>query len=106
MTIYSKSKEKLFAILSNLQNNWICLKIDLSKHGPTYKGQVVIPRPRTPQGQRVTKPETPLQKILVRECKHDTIEFRNEFNPMSTYLSDGRYMHPSVSNSIVFKSHL
>ena len=30
------------------------------KSGPTYRRQVVNPRPQTPQGQSVAKPETPL----------------------------------------------
>ena len=39
----------------------LLFKIQCPKGGPTCRRQVVNPRHQTPQGQSVTKPETPLQ---------------------------------------------
>ena len=40
-------------------------RVDLPQIGPTYKEQVVNPRHQSPQGQPLTRPETPLNVILV-----------------------------------------
>ena len=55
--IFLYDEEKLFSVLSNLQTN--LFRKDLQKNGPTYRGQVVNPRPQTQQGQPITKHETP-----------------------------------------------
>ena len=39
------------------------------KSGPSCRRQVVHPRPQTPQGESVAKPETPLLIILSIACK-------------------------------------
>ena len=54
-----KKKKKLFSLMPNLQT-YYHFKLDFSKSGPTYKGQVVNPWHQTPQGQSVAKPGTPL----------------------------------------------
>ena len=41
----------------------------LPKSGPTYKGEVLIPRHQTPHGQPDTKTEMSLQNILVKNFK-------------------------------------
>ena len=43
----------------------LLFKIRFPKSGPKCRRQVVNPRHQTPQGQSVTKPETPLQNIPV-----------------------------------------
>ena len=63
LNLYLHGKEKLFAIPSNLQDTFYNV---IAKNGRTYRGQVVHPKPLTPQGQPATKPETHLQNSLVR----------------------------------------
>ena len=41
----------------------------MPKIGPFNRRQVVHPRPQTPQGESVAKPETPLLIILRAVCK-------------------------------------
>ena len=48
-------KRKLFSILSNIQIQLV--PNSLSNNGPTWRGQVVNPRPKTSQGQPVTELE-------------------------------------------------
>ena len=55
----------LFSVMSYLQRN--CRLGLISRSGPTYKRQVVNPRHKTPQGQSVAKPGTPLYNILLED---------------------------------------
>ena len=50
--------------MSNLQPN-CCLKFDFQKVNQHAGGKWLIHDTKTPQGQSVAKPETPLQNIQV-----------------------------------------
>ena len=59
--MYDKENTLLYSI--ELQIN--LFRIDLPRNGLTYGGQMVGPRPQSPQGQPATKIETPLHSILI-----------------------------------------
>ena len=55
-------------ITPDLHTNSLILKCE-PKSGLSCRGQVVHPRPQTPQGESVAKPDTPLLIILSIACK-------------------------------------
>ena len=57
------------------------------KIGPSYRGKVVHPRPQTPQGESVAKPETPLLIILSIACNYEV--HGNLFSPLFEKQSPG-----------------
>ena len=62
---YVKTKKKGFIIHYVKFTAQLLFKIRFPKGEPTCRRQVVNPRPQTPQGQSVAKPENPLQNIQV-----------------------------------------
>ena len=50
------------------------------KSGLLCRRQVVHPRPQTPQGESVAKPEKPLLVILCKACKYEV--HGNLFSPL------------------------
>ena len=66
--------------IPNLHTN--CVFRDKPKSELSCRRQVVHPRPQTPQGESVAKPETPLLIILSITCKSDMQEVHcNLFSP-------------------------
>ena len=59
--LYVHNKETLFSILSNLQT----YLENICQSCTDLQGAIGNPRHQTPQGKPVTKPEAPLQNILV-----------------------------------------
>ena len=55
----NQKQQKLFSLMSNLQN-YYHFKLDFRKVDQHTWGQVVNPQHQTPKGQSVAKPGTPL----------------------------------------------